>query len=102
MRIISTMSAKQRKVRSREDDNYSNWAIISYNDFIILLACCNNKTIAHLKDCYFLLLKFFKNFDYRYCLLTTWIKHCLNEVNAFEPVPFSVDRQQQFYLYQLP
>ena len=24
------MSATQRKVRSREDDNYSNWAIISY------------------------------------------------------------------------
>ena len=24
------MSAAQRKVRSREDDNYSNWAIISY------------------------------------------------------------------------
>ena len=25
-----------------------------------------------------------------------------NKVNAFEPVPFSADRQQQFYLYQLP
>ena len=24
------MSATQRKVRSRENDNYSNWAIISY------------------------------------------------------------------------
>ena len=43
-----------------------------------------------------------KNFDYRYCLSTTWIKHCFNKVNVFEPVPFSGDRQQQFYLYQLP
>ena len=42
--------------------------------------------------------KFFKNVDYRYCPLTTWIKHCFNKVNAFEPVPFSADRQQQFYL----
>ena len=25
-----------------------------------------------------------------------------NKVNAFQPVPFSADRQQQFYLYQLP
>ena len=24
------MSATQRKVRSREDDNYSNWVIINY------------------------------------------------------------------------
>ena len=30
MRIISTMSTTQRKVRSREDDNYSNWVIINY------------------------------------------------------------------------
>ena len=30
MRIIQRMSATQRKVRSREDDNYSNWAIINY------------------------------------------------------------------------
>ena len=30
MRIISTMSTAQRKVRSREDDNYSNWVIINY------------------------------------------------------------------------
>ena len=33
-----------------------------------------------------------KNFDYRYCLLTTWIKHCLNKVRAFEPAPFSAGR----------
>ena len=26
----------------------------------------------------------------------------VNKVNAFEPVPFCADRQQQFYLYQLP
>ena len=44
---------------------------------------------------------YLKNFDYRYCLLTTWIKHCFKKVNVFEPVPFSADRQQQFYLYQL-
>ena len=40
---FNVMSAAQRKVRSREDDNYSNWAIISYGvykDFIIFLACC--------------------------------------------------------------
>ena len=54
----------------------------------------------HLKDCYFLL-KFIKNFHYRYCLLTTWVKCCFNKVNAFEPVPLSADRQQQIYLYQL-
>ena len=30
MRIISSMSTTQRKVRSREDDNYSNWVIINY------------------------------------------------------------------------
>ena len=30
MRIISTMSTTQRKVKSREDDNYSNWVIINY------------------------------------------------------------------------
>ena len=32
MRIIPTYvtSATQRKVRSREDENYSNWAIINY------------------------------------------------------------------------
>ena len=30
MRIISTMSTTQRKVRSSEDDNYSNWVIINY------------------------------------------------------------------------
>ena len=31
MRIISTrLSTTQRKVRSREDDNYSNWVIINY------------------------------------------------------------------------
>ena len=26
----------------------------------------------------------------------------VNKVNVFESVPFSADRQQQFYLYQLP
>ena len=30
MRIIQRMSTIQRKVRSREDDNYSNWVIINY------------------------------------------------------------------------
>ena len=30
------------------------------------------------------------------------LKHCFNKVNAFELVPFSADRQQQLYLYQLP
>ena len=40
----------------------------------------------------FFSLKFFKNFDYRYCLLTTWIKHCLSKVKASEQVPFSADR----------
>ena len=33
-----------------------------------------------------------KNFDYRYCLLTTLIKHCLNKVKTFGLVPFSADR----------
>ena len=28
--------------------------------------------------------------------------HFEQTINAFEPVPFSADRQQQFYLYQLP
>ena len=28
--LFQYMSATQRKVRSHEDDNYSNWAIISY------------------------------------------------------------------------
>ena len=101
------MSATQRKVKSREDDNYSNWAIISYGVYkglyhISCLLQIIKPFIRHLKDCYLLSLKFFNNFDYRYCLLTTWIKHCFNKVNAFEPVPFSADRQQQFYLYQIP
>ena len=48
IRITSTMSATQRKVRSREDDNYSNWAIISYGvykglSYFLLVA--NNETI---------------------------------------------------------
>ena len=30
MRFISSMSTTQRKVRSREDDNYLNWVIINY------------------------------------------------------------------------
>ena len=30
------------------------------------------------------------------------MKDFLNKVNAFEPVPFGEDRQQQFYLSQLP
>ena len=30
MRIISTYVDNTRKVRSREDDNYSNWVIINY------------------------------------------------------------------------
>ena len=29
-------------------------------------------------------------------------KRIKKKVNAFEPVPFGADRQQQFYLYQLP
>ena len=50
---------------------------------IIFLVVGNNKT-AHAptsKDCYFSQLKFFKNFDYRYCLLTIYTS------------------QQQFYLH---
>ena len=41
--LFQCMSATQRKVRSREDDNYSNWAIINYGVYkglIIFLACC--------------------------------------------------------------
>ena len=30
MRIISTYVDNTKKVRSREDDNYSNWVIINY------------------------------------------------------------------------
>ena len=74
--LFQRMSATERKVRSREDDNYSNWAIISYGvckglyDIFCLLQMIK-PLFAHLKDCYFLSLKFFKNVDYRYCLLTT-------------------------------
>ena len=44
------MSTTQRKVRSREDDNYSNWVIINYGVYkglyhIYFLLIANNKTI---------------------------------------------------------
>ena len=85
------------------------WGVKRTSSYFLLVAIIK-PFIRHLKDCYFFSLKFFKNFDYRYCLLTTWIKHRLNKVKAFEPVPFSADRiqscvhtsQQQFYLCQLP
>ena len=66
MTIISTYVGNTKKVRSREDDNYSDWAIISYGVY---------KRLYHI-SCLLQIIKsfirsFFKNYDYRYCLLTT-------------------------------
>ena len=87
--------------------SYSNWAIIGYGVYkglyhISCLLQIIKPFICPPQGLLFLVVKILKNFNYRYCLLTAWIKHCFNKVNAFEPVPFGADRQQQFYLYQLP
>ena len=43
-----------------------------------------------------------ENVEFKFSRLRRHLKHCSNKINAFEPVPLSADRQQQFYLYQLP
>ena len=103
MRIISTYVGNTKK-----SEIFWRWQLFKLGDnqlwgiqktlsyFLLVVNNIAIHSFAHLIDCYFLSLKFFKNFDCRYFLLTNWIKHCFNKVNAFEPVPFSADGQQQF------
>ena len=55
------MLATQKKVRSREDDNYSNWAIINYRVYkgLYHISCLLqiNKTIRPPQGLLFLVLK---------------------------------------------
>ena len=51
MIIISTYVGNTKKSETRENDNYSNWAIISYGVYkglYYLLLVANNKTIHSL------------------------------------------------------
>ena len=94
-------------MRSREDDNYSNWAIINYGVYkglyhISCLLQIIKPFIGPPQGLLFLVLKFFKELRLSLLSVDYLIKHCFDKVNDFEPVQFSADRQQQFYLYQLP